>query len=84
MQNLLILCCYGGVPYIDYFAALGSGGSGSTPLSGMAHLMDPTDWIATDQSGRRRREFYPIKLKFVSNLISFQTNIYFFCRFDAE
>ncbi|KAE9553107.1 hypothetical protein FO519_003696 [Halicephalobus sp. NKZ332] len=46
LQHLLILCCYGGVPFIDY----------SKPgLEKVDHHfslpLDPTDWIAVDSSG---------------------------------
>ncbi|TMS35845.1 hypothetical protein L596_003150 [Steinernema carpocapsae] len=43
-KHLLILCCYGSSPYIDY-TAKGDVWHEST------HLLDPTDWIATETSG---------------------------------
>uniref|UniRef100_A0A1I7YZR7 EGF-like domain-containing protein n=1 Tax=Steinernema glaseri TaxID=37863 RepID=A0A1I7YZR7_9BILA len=43
-KHLLILCCYGSSPYIDY-ASKGDVKHEST------HVLDPTDWIATETSG---------------------------------
>lgn len=47
LQHLLILCCYGGVPYIDYFA------KNANLRHEATHALDPTDWIAIDSSGKR-------------------------------
>ncbi|CAD5215107.1 unnamed protein product [Bursaphelenchus xylophilus] len=47
LKHLLILCCYGGVPFIDY-------GPGTNETDGkldMSNMLDPTDWIAVDSSG---------------------------------
>ena len=44
LQHLLILCCYGGVPYIDYYA-------NNNIKHESTHTLDPTDWIAVDESG---------------------------------
>ncbi|CAD5210329.1 unnamed protein product [Bursaphelenchus okinawaensis] len=46
LKHLLILCCYGGVPFIDY----GPGGNGTSEID-MTNTLDPTDWIAVDSSG---------------------------------
>lgn len=46
-QHLLILCCYGGVPFIDYLTNNEKNNLKST------HLMDPFDWIAIDSEGNR-------------------------------
>ncbi|KAK0395914.1 hypothetical protein QR680_001484 [Steinernema hermaphroditum] len=43
-KHLLILCCYGSSPYIDY-ASKGDVRHEST------HVLDPTDWIATETAG---------------------------------
>lgn len=48
LRHLLILCCYGGVPHIDYGPAAAQSGGGSWQLS---NTLDPTDWIAVDSSG---------------------------------
>lgn len=50
VQHLLILCCFGGVPFIDYFAS-----KHSNKIRNLNHvskrIIDPTDWIATDLPG---------------------------------
>lgn len=45
LQHFLILCCYGGIPYLDY-RNLGDGIKHESTMS-----LDPTDWIAVDTSG---------------------------------
>jgi hypothetical protein len=49
LQHLLILCCYGGVPYIDYQQLGNSKNNNFKHESTMS--LDPTDWIALDSSG---------------------------------
>jgi hypothetical protein len=47
LQHLLILCCYGGVPYIDYQQL----GNNNKIKHESTMSLDPTDWIAVDSSG---------------------------------
>ncbi|KAI6179285.1 hypothetical protein M3Y98_00593900 [Aphelenchoides besseyi] len=43
--HLLLLCCYGGVPYIEY------GDLNENVRHESTHTIDPTDWIAVDTPG---------------------------------
>lgn len=45
LKHLMILCCYGGVPYIDY------GDRTNDFRHEATNVLDPTDWIAVDSSG---------------------------------
>jgi len=45
LQHLVILCCYGGVPFIDY------GDRSHDFRHESTNVLDPTDWIAVDSSG---------------------------------
>ena len=46
LKHLMILCCYGGVPFIDY---------GDHDIKHQStNILDPTDWIAVDSSGNWR------------------------------
>lgn len=47
LRHLLILCCYGGMPYIDY----GNAKHGINWRPEFSNTLDPTDWIAVDSSG---------------------------------
>ncbi|CAI4233404.1 unnamed protein product [Auanema sp. JU1783] len=42
LQHLLILCCYGGQPYIDFHQDISHQ---------FTRQMDPTEWMATDTAG---------------------------------
>ncbi|KAL3101172.1 hypothetical protein niasHS_001632 [Heterodera schachtii] len=46
MDLLLILCCLGGSPFIDFESA-----TRNPPPAPFDHQWDPTDWVATDLSG---------------------------------
>lgn len=51
VEHLLILCCFGGLPFIDYFATqLKNKNINEKHLS--TQLIDPTDWIAVDLPGK--------------------------------
>jgi len=55
LQHLLILCCYGGVPFLNYEISTSPTSAAdypSGPLLHAFHPMDPTDWIAMDESGQ--------------------------------
>jgi hypothetical protein len=56
LQHLLILCCYGGVPFINYETAdnsRASSSSGYRPSSqSQLHPLDLTDWVAIDEPGQ--------------------------------
>ncbi|VDN06166.1 unnamed protein product [Thelazia callipaeda] len=45
-KHLLILCCYGGTPFVDFHA-----GSNLKGKYQSMHSVDPTDWIAIDTAG---------------------------------
>lgn len=45
-KHLIILCCYGGTPFVDLHAA-----SHLKQKHQSTHIVDPTDWIAVDTSG---------------------------------
>uniref|UniRef100_A0A1I7X2A0 CBM_48 domain-containing protein n=1 Tax=Heterorhabditis bacteriophora TaxID=37862 RepID=A0A1I7X2A0_HETBA len=45
LHHLLILCCYGGQPFINFHSNIQHQGT---------HQIDPTDWVATDTAGRIR------------------------------
>ena len=40
LEHLLVLCCYGGQPYLDFHPALRS-----------VRQLDPTEWVAEDIAG---------------------------------
>uniref|UniRef100_A0A914LT49 EGF-like domain-containing protein n=1 Tax=Meloidogyne incognita TaxID=6306 RepID=A0A914LT49_MELIC len=42
-MDLLILCCFGGVPFIQFPSS-----SSKQPLDRIRHQWDPTDWVAVD------------------------------------
>ncbi|VDL71435.1 unnamed protein product [Nippostrongylus brasiliensis] len=42
LQHLLVLCCYGGQPFIDFHLA---------PAHSSTQQIDPTDWQASDIAG---------------------------------
>uniref|UniRef100_A0A0R3RJB3 PITH domain-containing protein n=1 Tax=Elaeophora elaphi TaxID=1147741 RepID=A0A0R3RJB3_9BILA len=45
-KHLLILCCNGGLPFIDLHTQSDLNGKHKS-----THTVDPTDWIAVDTSG---------------------------------
>ncbi|CAG9537989.1 unnamed protein product [Cercopithifilaria johnstoni] len=45
-KHLLILCCNGGIPFIDLHSQ-----SNLSEKYKSTHIIDPTDWIAVDISG---------------------------------
>lgn len=45
-KHLLILCCNGGLPFIDLHTE-----SNLREMHKSTHTVDPTDWIAMDTSG---------------------------------
>ncbi|VDO87664.1 unnamed protein product [Haemonchus placei] len=42
LQHLLVLCCYGGQPFVDFHL---------TPAHSSTQQIDPTDWQASDIAG---------------------------------
>lgn len=42
LQHLLVLCCYGGQPFVDFHLA---------PAHSSTQQIDPTDWQASDTAG---------------------------------
>ncbi|VDK26628.1 unnamed protein product [Anisakis simplex] len=56
-KHLLILCCYGGSPFVDIHlqgpGEVDTGGGGSPVKHRSTYALDPTDWIAVDTSGER-------------------------------
>lgn len=57
LQHLLILCCYGGIPYIDYERI----GGGDAVRNELSTPLDPTDWIAVDSSGMSFIKLIPFR-----------------------
>ena len=51
-QHLLILCCFGGIPYIDFDQPNFYRNAISDPQIGSLNPLDPTNWIAVDESGK--------------------------------
>ena len=47
-MDLLILCCFGGVPFIQFPS---SSSKQQQPLDRIRHQWDPTDWVAVDVTG---------------------------------
>ncbi|CAK5045077.1 unnamed protein product [Meloidogyne enterolobii] len=45
-MDLLILCCFGGVPFIQFPSSPSS--PSKQPLDRIRHQWDPTDWVAVD------------------------------------
>lgn len=54
-KHLLILCCYGGTPYLDMHVANTDQHSTQT--------IDPTDWIAIDTAGMSSNYWNNSKIK---------------------
>jgi hypothetical protein len=57
MEQLLILCCFGGIPFIQFPSSLAPTQAGGSQIR---HQWDPTDWIATDLSGQWAPEILKI------------------------
>uniref|UniRef100_A0A915DY25 EGF-like domain-containing protein n=1 Tax=Ditylenchus dipsaci TaxID=166011 RepID=A0A915DY25_9BILA len=51
LQHLLILCCYGGAPYIDYLPSNSDSALTTAIRHESTRMVDPTDWIAVDSTG---------------------------------
>uniref|UniRef100_A0A1I7VBE4 Uncharacterized protein n=1 Tax=Loa loa TaxID=7209 RepID=A0A1I7VBE4_LOALO len=61
-KHLLILCCNGGVPFIDFHNQSNLRGKHK-----LTQIIDPTDWIAVDTSGSE------INLSMINSLTTLRT-----------
>ncbi|CAK5031957.1 unnamed protein product [Meloidogyne enterolobii] len=68
-MDLLILCCFGGVPFIQFPSSTSS----KQPLDRIRHQWDPTDWVAVDVTGLDRNYFFK-KIFLLKDSLLFTTN----------
>lgn len=66
-MDLLILCCFGGVPFIQFPSF------SKQPLNRIRHQWDPTDWVAVDVTGLENK-FLKLKKLFPFKRLSFIYN----------
>lgn len=50
--HFLILCCFGGMPFIDFDSLPSNRLVNKRHQSAHLHPLDLTDWIAADESGK--------------------------------